>query len=289
MCGIMHENVMHSLVECDYTRNIWAQSRLPIPSTITDIFHVWFNDILNILDDDGIIYAVGLLYYIWRARNGAVWDAYLPRPQKIIATVTAAIRAWQIAHPDRPMQQRAPHGLATAIPEQHQSAALQPATVLPTLLAAASVRKRCYFDVAFFQATSKAAVGAIFLDEQGSYITALQAPLIDCFSPLMAEAIACKEVLSWLWDRGERSIDILTDCLSLQQYLSQPKETPRSYLGYAIDTCRNRMVSFDYVSVNYVPRSDNCLAHILATSAFNYSAPMYSDSGPPHSISAYFQ
>ncbi|XP_019153836.1 PREDICTED: uncharacterized protein LOC109150382 [Ipomoea nil] len=289
MCGIMHENVMHSLVRCDYTRNIWAQSHLPIPNTITDLFHAWFNEILNILDDDGIIYVVGLLYYIWRARNGAVWDAYLPRPQKIIATVTAAIRAWQIAHPDRPQQQHAPRGLPTATSEQRQGVAQQPAAVPPTSHTAASPRNKCYFDAAFFHATNKTAVGAILLDEQGSYITALQAPLIDYFSPLMAEAIACKEVLSWLWDRGERSVDILTDCLLLQQYLSQAKDTPRSYLGYAIDTCRNRMVSFDYVSVNYVPRSDNCLALILATSAFNYSAPMYSDNGPPDSISAYFQ
>ncbi|XP_019167563.1 PREDICTED: uncharacterized protein LOC109163264 [Ipomoea nil] len=289
MCGIMHEDVMHSLVRCDYTKNIWAQSHLPIPNTITDIFHVWFNELLNILDDDGIIYAVGLLYYIWRARNGAVWDVYLPRPQKIIVTVTAAIRAWQIAHPDRPQHQRTQRGWTTAISEQRQGVELQHAAVPTATHTAASPRNKCYFDAAFFQATNKAAVGAIILDEQGSYISALQAPLIDCFSPLMAEAIACKEVLSWLWDRGERSVDILTDCLSLQQYLSRAKDTPRSYLGYAIDSCKNRMVSFDYVSVNFVPRSDNCLAHVLATSAFNYSAPMYSDSGPPVSISTYFQ
>ncbi|XP_019192477.1 PREDICTED: uncharacterized protein LOC109186787 [Ipomoea nil] len=289
MCGVMHENVMHSLVECDYTRNIWAQSHLPTPNTITDIFHVWFNEVLNILDDDGIIYAVGLLYYIWRARNGAVWDAYLPRPQRIIATVAAAIRAWRIAHPDRPQRLHAQRGSTTATAEQRQETALPHARTPPTIHTAALSRKKCYIDAAFVHATSKAAVGAILLDEQGLYITALQAPLVNCFSPFMAEAIACKEVLSWLWDRGERSVDILTDCLSLQQYLSQAKDTPRSYLGYAIDACRNRMVSFNYVSVNYVPRSDNRLAHILATSAFSYSAPMYSDNGPPDTISAYFQ
>ncbi|XP_019165702.1 PREDICTED: uncharacterized protein LOC109161665 [Ipomoea nil] len=296
MCGVMHEDVMHSLVRCDYTRSIWAQSHLPIPSTITDIFHVWFNEILNILDDDGTIFAVGLLYYIWRARNGAVWDACLPRPRKIIAAVIAATWAWQVAHPDRIRPQPTPHGPATVTPIQRQgperqSAAVTAAAHMATFprITHGTIRNKCFFDAAYFHTTNKAVVGAILLDEHGSYISAFQAPLIDCLSPLMAETIACKEVLSWLWDRGERSVGILTDCLTLQQYLTLAKESPRSYLGYAIDTCRNRMVSFDYVSVSFVPRSDNYLAHVLATSAVNYSAAMYSDSDPPDSISTYFQ
>ncbi|XP_019191057.1 PREDICTED: uncharacterized protein LOC109185570 [Ipomoea nil] len=55
MCGVRHEDVVHSLVTYD----------------------------------DMIIYAVAILYYIWRTRNGAVWDAYLPRPRKVIVMASS--------------------------------------------------------------------------------------------------------------------------------------------------------------------------------------------------------
>ncbi|XP_019155973.1 PREDICTED: uncharacterized protein LOC109152786 [Ipomoea nil] len=148
--------------------------------------------------------------------------------------------------------------------------------------------RRCYVDAGFMPTTGKATVGAILLNEEGEYVSAFSAPLSDCLSPLMAEAIACKEALSWLWNRGERSVRLLTDCLTLQQYLTNQAVTIRTYVGYAISACKARITAFDYCSVNFIPRSENYLAHSLAASAFNYSTIMYSDDVPPDSISEYF-
>ncbi|XP_019178884.1 PREDICTED: uncharacterized protein LOC109174046 [Ipomoea nil] len=50
------------------------------------------------------------------------------------------------------------------------------------------MRDQCYFDAAYDPQTNKAAVGAIILNWQGHYVSAITAPMIDCFSPLMAEA-----------------------------------------------------------------------------------------------------
>ncbi|XP_019158182.1 PREDICTED: uncharacterized protein LOC109154899 [Ipomoea nil] len=137
-------------------------------------------------------------------------------------------------------------------------------------------------------ATGKATVGAVLFNEEGGYVSAFSAPLSDCLSPLMAEAIACKEGLSWLWNRGERSVRLLTDCLTLQQYLTNQVVTVRTYVGYAIDACRARIISFDYCTVDFIPRSESYLAHSLAASAFNSSTIMYSDDVPPDSFCEYF-
>ncbi|XP_019198916.1 PREDICTED: uncharacterized protein LOC109192676 [Ipomoea nil] len=44
MCGIIQEDTMHALVLCDFARNIWEQSNLPMPNIVTNIFHVWINE-----------------------------------------------------------------------------------------------------------------------------------------------------------------------------------------------------------------------------------------------------
>ncbi|XP_019175839.1 PREDICTED: uncharacterized protein LOC109171159 [Ipomoea nil] len=149
MCGVGHENLVHSLITCD---------------------------------DDGIIYAVALLYFIWRTRNGAVWEAKLPRPQNVIAMALSSVNAWKEAHPAR----RSPQAITTI-----------PAAILPPVAAvycpregaaimgegeaetlplsrefSATVqhnttqngRNQCYFDATYDPTTNKAAMGAIILD-----------------------------------------------------------------------------------------------------------------------------
>ncbi|XP_019168836.1 PREDICTED: uncharacterized protein LOC109164742 [Ipomoea nil] len=218
MCGTAHEDIVHSLITCGYTTNIWAQSHLPIPNSVTNVFSHWFNDLMNVLDDNEIIYAVAILYYTWRARNGAVWDACLPRPQKILAMTSSTVHSWKVAHPTHAQPQTnmavAEQGgmptimppttvNATAVPAVHglpQSSAVMRPEEQP--IASDVEPLMCYFDAEYNPQTNKAAAGAIILDTQGGYISAMTTPMSDCFTPLMAEALACKEVLSWLRDRG---------------------------------------------------------------------------------------
>ncbi|XP_019198077.1 PREDICTED: uncharacterized protein LOC109191858 [Ipomoea nil] len=244
---------------------------------------------------------VALLYYIWRARNGAVWDATLPRPRKIIAMASSAVNAWKVAHPGlRPPATSAASNSRTApVVDTHTATAVPLATTntiavpttpqlpMPNMVhqATQNMRDQCYFDAAYDPQINKAAMGAIILNWQGHYVSAMTAPMIDCFSPLMAEAFACKEVLSWLRSREIKSIELFTDCLVLQQYLSSMTHSSRSYLGYAIDSCRTSILSFDYCLLHYVPRLDNYLAHTLASTAITQSTSMYSDYDPPASIS----
>ncbi|XP_019155226.1 PREDICTED: uncharacterized protein LOC109152102 [Ipomoea nil] len=273
MCGIIHEDTMHALVLCDYANNIWSQSNLPIPDT--NVFHELFSKILDFLDTDEIMYAAAILYHIWRARNNAVWDAYLPKPRGVLAAATAAMHAWRQIH---------------HITES-------PATIAPTetLQAAATITPpgrppgRCLVDAGYHRSANTASVGAVLLEAYGGFISAFASSLLDCFSPFMAEAFTCKEALSWLRDRGERSIELYTDCLTFQQYLSSTTNPDRTYIGYAIDSCKTLLASFDSCSVKFIPRSENYLTHTLATSAFSQTAAMYWDTTPPDSISAYFE
>ncbi|XP_019196311.1 PREDICTED: uncharacterized protein LOC109190291 [Ipomoea nil] len=263
--------------------------------------------ILNVLDFDGIIYAAAILYHLWRARNGAVWDACLPTPTKLLLTATSTMKAWKMVHHRAPQPERgqgtaatartaaAAHTAATArtadqppLPPTAGPTAAFPPPLLPVLLdphhGVSPSPVKCYMDASYHHGTNAAAVGAILLDANGHYLSAFTAPLIGCHSPLSAEAIACKEVLSWLKRRDELSIQVFTDCQVLQSYLSGPSITPRSYLGYAIDNCRAHISTFSYCSIIYIPRLQNSLAHTLASTAFTFDTAMYWDNVPPDSI-----
>ncbi|XP_019175774.1 PREDICTED: uncharacterized protein LOC109171098 [Ipomoea nil] len=121
MCGMANEDTMYALVSCDYAKSIWSQSHLPIPINMTNVFYTWFSELLNILDTNQVIHAAAILYYIWRARNGAVWDACLPRPRRVLASAAAVVHAWKQAHPSRdhtPMQHAT--GLPNAVVQNAQ-------------------------------------------------------------------------------------------------------------------------------------------------------------------------
>ncbi|XP_019176853.1 PREDICTED: uncharacterized protein LOC109172158 [Ipomoea nil] len=245
MCGIIHEDTMHPLVLCGY--------------------------------------ATTILYHIWRAWNGVVWDACLPLPRKILATTTATLHAWRKVHdvmPNTPLTAASAEGLPAA------STAGLPPFAAPDH-ATALYHRRCYVDVDYRYATNSATVGVILLDANGGYISAYSAPLPNCFSPLIAEAFAAKEALSWLHARGEQSVRLYTDCHTLQCYLSSSDDPPRTYIGYVIDSCKTYISTFHAYSVLFIPRSQNYLAHILASTAFEQATTMYWDSVLPDSISAY--
>ncbi|XP_019153861.1 PREDICTED: uncharacterized protein LOC109150406 [Ipomoea nil] len=229
MCGILQEHTMHALVLCDFAKNTWEQSNLTIPNIDTNIFHVWFGELLNILDSDGILYAAAILYNIWRARNMAVWEAKLPRPITILRIAAAAKESWTRAHPP-PVARAAP--LPTEPPLAQENAELNHAEPHIVEQHDGSPKRICYVDAGFLPETGQAAGGAVLVDTNGAYVSAHAGPLRNCTSPLMAEA------LSWLKDRGEQIVEIYTDCLMLHRYLTTPTVALRTYLGYAIDNCR---------------------------------------------------
>ncbi|XP_019171088.1 PREDICTED: uncharacterized protein LOC109166651 [Ipomoea nil] len=194
MCGIMQEDTLHALVSCGYANSIWALSNIPLPNIVTNVFHEWFSGMLNVLDTNEVIYAAAILYHIWRARNGAVWDACLPLPRKIVANAVANMQAWKAVH----------HATAADdVTVAASTAGLPPPPLpdetasLPETVHAAAPRK-CYMDAGYQHATNASSVGAVLLEPDGRFVAAYNAPLPDYFSPLMGEAFACKEISEFI-------------------------------------------------------------------------------------------
>ncbi|XP_019171157.1 PREDICTED: uncharacterized protein LOC109166713 [Ipomoea nil] len=173
----------------------------------------------------------------------------------LLVTVAATVKAWEAIHHRIPTRQAARQSAPTS---EVVAAAPTAGNILPTDAVIMPIAgrppspprshpalprgtmtrpRKCYIDASYHHGTNAATVGAVLLDADDRYVSAFSAPLIGCFSPLMAETFACKEALSWLRRRDEQFIQIHTDCQLLQSYLSGPPTTSRSYLRYAIDSC----------------------------------------------------
>ncbi|XP_019180287.1 PREDICTED: uncharacterized protein LOC109175483 [Ipomoea nil] len=95
MCGLVHENVMHALVTCEYSRLVWNVSELPITNIITNSFPAWLTGALTILTEEQSGLMVAVLYHLWRSRNSAVWDGALPHPAAAWRRATVALSSFR--------------------------------------------------------------------------------------------------------------------------------------------------------------------------------------------------
>ncbi|XP_019197154.1 PREDICTED: uncharacterized protein LOC109191021 [Ipomoea nil] len=95
MCGVAHEDVMHSLITCDYSRHVYNISGLPVTNIVVNSFPEWLTVVLTMLTEDQSGAVVALLYRLWRCRNSAVWDAALPHPTAAWRQATAALQSFR--------------------------------------------------------------------------------------------------------------------------------------------------------------------------------------------------
>ncbi|XP_019172824.1 PREDICTED: uncharacterized protein LOC109168240 [Ipomoea nil] len=155
MCDLGHENVLHALISCDYSRRVWNVSQLPVTNIVVHSFPLWLMGIFNALTEEQVGMVVGVLYHIWRARNSAVWDKAL------------AAAAFRQVH----QRQQSTPPSAVSTPPTH-------------------ARLKCGADAGYKQTTGDATYGMVSLGHDGSFVAAKCGKLHGAFSPLMAEALA---------------------------------------------------------------------------------------------------
>ncbi|XP_031125218.1 uncharacterized protein LOC116027653 [Ipomoea triloba] len=157
MCGILHENTMHSLLLCDFSSLVWHESSLHVPSVGGDDF--------------GECGGRGIWHY-----GKAHFRSPSPYADRLVLRSRRGVRCTQ-------QQNGQPSAQAVTNHPVHNAELL------------------CYVDAGFHQQTKEATVGAVLMPH-GSFVAAFNSRLPNCYSPLMAESLACKKALSWLKGRG---------------------------------------------------------------------------------------
>ncbi|XP_019150129.1 PREDICTED: uncharacterized protein LOC109146933 [Ipomoea nil] len=246
-CGLVEENVMHVLCSCTYASLVWNLLQLPIPPFNGNSFlfwaELWLGDASTLgCDVRGRI--CGVLHGIWSARNSVVWNGNLPTPTALCNRLSSSWVAWQ------------EYGARPKVPQAH----------LNTSFVHEGQRQngvRCYVDAAFHNSHQNATYGFLVMEADGSYVAAANGPMECPYDPLMAEAMAVTEALSWLKNNGYAAASLFTDCAVLVTSLSNTRSF-RSYIGFVLDACIRLISTMPGTIVTFVRRDANKAAHMLA-------------------------
>ncbi|XP_019160786.1 PREDICTED: uncharacterized protein LOC109157341 [Ipomoea nil] len=234
VCGLVEENVMHVLVSCTYGSLVWNRLQLPIPPFNGNNFLFWAELWLggaSALDCDVRGRICGVLHGIWSARNSAVWNGYLPTPTALCCRLSSSWAAWKV------------YGTGPRSPQVQRQSGLH-ANQMQNGLA-------CYVDAAFHNNHQNATYGFLVMEEDGSYVAVANGPMVCPYDPLMAEAMAVSEALSWLKNNGYTAVTLFTDSAVLVTSLSNA-HCFRSYIGFVLDSCIRLISSMPGTLVTHV-------------------------------------
>lgn len=84
-------------------------------------------------------------------------------------------------------------------------------------------------------------------------------------NPKEAEAVAIREALSWLRDKALDNIIVESDALQVINCIRGQQDD--SHCGLVVGDCSQLLGSFTNVSIRFVRRSANVVAHVCAKAA----------------------
>ncbi|XP_019168848.1 PREDICTED: protein DETOXIFICATION 29-like [Ipomoea nil] len=146
--------------------------------------------------------------------------------------------------------------------DQHRST-MRVAHVPPGLASVLDDGVICRVDTGFHGPNHAPAYGFIVQEMDGTFVAAGNGPLICPYDPLLAEAMALCEALSWLRDNGYSRISVCSDSLVLVSSLKHASSF-RTYFGYVLLACNRLLSSMTRSTVIHVRRDDLQAAHVMA-------------------------
>lgn len=105
--------------------------------------------------------------------------------------------------------------------------------------------------------------GLVARDSDGELIEAIAKVHPTLVPPVVAEAMAFKEALSWVDARGWHDAVVESDCLSMVQAI-RSHVPMRSYFGLIIEDCRELLRRLNKIGLFFVKRFANMVAHQVA-------------------------
>ncbi|KAK6144752.1 hypothetical protein DH2020_021572 [Rehmannia glutinosa] len=138
---------------------------------------------------------------------------------------------------------------------------------------------KCNVDAAISQQRKLRGIGMILRNDQGDFVVARTIYFPGIYAVREAEAIGVREALSWIHGLGIRQVVLETDAKYVVDSLIT-QETGISEYDSIIQECCGFLQSEPEVSVKFVRRNANMVAHELAKGSFSFDSPSVWNSQP---------
>lgn len=245
-CHGVTETAVHCLVFCPVVQKVWLASELGLRVGSADSMVGWWNAMKRCCSKREMEYASAITWSNWHNRNELIWDGSSKPPSVVINRAGTLLADWQSIN---------------MLPKQAAS--------IPKIAAPRKWMKptqgtvKCNVDASVLKEPSRMGFGGLIRGATGNFIAAIQGSYSGNFSPLIAEAVGIREVLSWIKSGDFGPIIVESDLKLLVDALKSNVEDESS-VGIIVDDCKALLQAITDCSVCFVFRSANNAAHSLA-------------------------
>ncbi|XP_019182124.1 PREDICTED: uncharacterized protein LOC109177267 [Ipomoea nil] len=264
LCRLQPETIRHLCCECTVLVPLWYDLvNTPLPN-MDDEFSAWLCKCLIHDDKLKVLKSIAFWWCVWHERNEVVWRQKVWQPALIRLAHQRTMNDWNL--------------MKEMVTGSNTHSSNIVAVHGPT-----ENTVRVYVDAAVFPVTHEACFGVFLQSADGEYIAAKNGP-IQCMDDIhLAEAVAVKEALSWVKEKGFMHAKVYSDCENICNLVkvSLPDCT---YAGCVLEECRLLQRHFTNVSIQFISRSVNKVAHALARAARSQSGLIVWTSSIPSCI-----
>ncbi|KAL6136612.1 hypothetical protein ACLB2K_061907 [Fragaria x ananassa] len=249
MCNHILEDNMHLFLHCPYAQETWSTASIPNNAANHVNLQDWLLTLVGTVTKDVFAKVLIIMWSIWKNRNTQLWENKRQRPSEAALLSLGWLTEFTAINTS---------SLGTTVGRQKKWEKARHGWY------------KCSCDGAFVTDIHRGGSGVVIRDEHGQFRAGAGKVLVQVTSPFHAELIALLEGLKLAETLHISKIVFETDCLLLQQAVSQP-DTDLSTLGTIIAEVKEFLHQYADFRVLHVPREANRVAHILANHALNYS------------------
>ncbi|XP_074355893.1 uncharacterized protein LOC141695553 [Apium graveolens] len=229
---------------------------------------LWLLQKLSLGGSEELITIATGLWGIWNARNMRMWDSKVLTPALAMEWSKKQVNEW------REVRKRS-RGVQGSISTTNQAAAR-------AWIAPQEGEFKLNVDASVVEGQPFFTVGMVIRDHAGQFVQGRNSKTAGVVSVLEAEALGVLEALSWLHTLPDMKVLVESDSLNVVNAILADMEY-QVEVGHVIEACRSLLGELVNVSVRFVRRQANKVAHLMARVPCSLNCHnMFSS--PPHSV-----
>ncbi|XP_060969989.1 uncharacterized protein LOC115713780 [Cannabis sativa] len=260
ICREEEETILHALVTCSHIKQVW--DRVGIGTNITPditLFLDWCIRVFTGADSSKRCLIATLCWAIWSARNDFVWQKKVVNADRIVVLARGYLDQWTNAQ--NTLIESSWSGFQTGDGVEQWSAPSENSIKINV-------------DAALFEDGTSHRIGMVARDHHGFLVEGRTEHFQGAATPEVAEAIGVREALSWIKKKNWQQASIETDCLMVVQALRNSIKM-LSLFGQIIDECKRLSSELKHVSIFFVKRSANVVAHNFARASILFPGCLF--------------
>uniref|UniRef100_A0A803QIZ4 Reverse transcriptase domain-containing protein n=1 Tax=Cannabis sativa TaxID=3483 RepID=A0A803QIZ4_CANSA len=248
VCKLYTETVVHALISCPFAHSYWTKLGPRYVPDVLSSFGSWLDKLFRTLKDDQVSYVAMVCWALWNARNNTVWKDKSSTVSAVLMSAKTTLDHWKKAQDNICLS-------SIFFDNKGDGAELW---TKPD-----NNHIKINVDAALFPQEHSYGYGIVARDSTGHLIEAKTGYFEGNLDASTVEALSIKEALSWIKSKNWQNVEIESDSMISVQGI-RGNQVINSLSGLILHDCQILLSSLPSVSLRFIRRSANRVAHVVA-------------------------